>query len=165
MSSPWSEPLPYDLSRTPRRGSVPAQHGHVVPETPGTYVIYRASGANPGDAIVDIGEAGPRSDSKPHGLRGRLASSVAHSASERIAADLALGAHATGLCVVWIRTQSKEEAKHLQDGLLTLFRQQWGHQPPYNRKLEYCEQPQLFQQVYLDLMAHVASLLRGQATR
>ena len=92
MGLRWSKPLPYDLTRTPNRASVPKSHGHAVPELPGVYVICLSGCTETAEAIVDIGECGPRPNSSPRGLRGRLASGVAHSASELIAEEIQLRA-------------------------------------------------------------------------
>ena len=155
MTQAWSDPLPYDLTRTPRRASVPAELARRVPETPGTYVIYHPDQANACDTIVDIGETGLRPNSTPHGLRGRLATAVAHSASEKIAGDINDGGLSDELRIVWLQRDSKEDAKELQDALVTLFRQECGRQPAYNTKTEHHLQPEAFDSIYLDLKRHI----------
>ena len=151
MTQAWSNPLPYDLTRTVRRVSVPKQFAKSVPETPGTYVIYRVGQVNTCDAIVDIGEAGQRPNSTPQGLRGRLATTVAHSASKKIAVDINDGRLSEELRVVWLERESKDDAKELQDALITLFRQECGQQPIYNKKPEQHWQPEVFESIYADL--------------
>jgi hypothetical protein len=165
MIQPWSDPVPYDLSRTPRRASVPRGFSKSVPETPGTYVVYRIGQANPCEAIIDIGEAGPRARSTPKGLRGRLATAVAHAASKKIAADVGDGRLRDELRVVWVERQSKEDAKELQDALISLFRQECGRQPRYNTRVEKHPHPELFAPAYADLKRHIGCLLRRPITR
>jgi len=165
MIQAWCDPIPYDLSRTRCRASVPREFSKSVPETPGTYVIYRIGQANTCGAIIDIGEAGPRPNSAPKGLRGRLASTVAHSASERIAADMNDGRLPNELCMVWVERRSKEDAKQLQNALISLFRQECGHQPRYNRKLEEHPEPEAFLPLYAALKRHIGCLARRPTTR
>ena len=62
--------------------------------------ILRTGTSEVFDAILDIGECGPRANSTPHGLRGRLANDVPHSASQNIADDLRNGVLAGPLSVV-----------------------------------------------------------------
>jgi len=154
MTQPWSNPAPYDTTRTVRRVSVPKTLTESVPETPGTYVIYRAAQGDTCDVIIDIGETGPRPNSKPHGLRGRLATTVAHSASEKIARDTN-GGKVGDLRVVWSEAESKEAAKELQDALITLFRRECGRQPMYNTKHEDHLQPEAFESTYHDLKRQI----------
>ena len=155
MTQIWSNPKPYDVTRTLRRASVPRQFVKSVPETPGTYVIYRVGQTNICDAIVDIGEAGPRPNSTPHGLRGRLATTVAHSASEKIAAEITGGKLSDELRVVWLERESKDDAKELQDALITLFRQECGRQPVYNARSEHHPQPKAFESIYAALKKRI----------
>jgi hypothetical protein len=162
MMQAWSDPLPYDLSRAPRRASVPRRLSASVPQTPGTYVICAVGQTNTCDAIINIGEAGPRAKSTPKGLRGRLATTVAAAASERIAADIAGGRLPDRLCVVWVERESKEDAKELQDALITLFRMDCGRQPRYNRRLEQHPEPEAFVRLYAALKTHVGCLLQPQ---
>lgn len=147
----WSKAISYDLARTSWRASVPPHLTHVVPETPGTYAILRIGTAEIFDAILDIGECGPRANSTPHGLRGRLASDVPHSASKNIADDLRNGILVGPLSVVWVEMFSKDSAKDLQDALITLFRDEYGKQPRYNRKRENHSNPVPFIGVYQQL--------------
>ena len=165
MNQAWCDPIPYDLSRTRRRASVPREFIKSVPETPGTYVIYRIGQANTCDAVIDIGEAGLRPNSTPKGLRGRLATTVPHSASEKIAADTNDGKLPDELCVVWVERRSKEDAKELQNALVSLFRQECGRQPRYNTKLEQHPEPEDFVAVYAALKTHIGCLLRRPTTR
>ena len=165
MIQAWSEPIPYDVSRTPCRASVPREFSKSVPETPGTYVIYRIGQANTCDAVIDIGEAGLRPNSTPKGLRGRLATTVPHSASEKIAADTNDGKLPDELCVVWVERRSKEDAKELQNALVSLFRQECGRQPRYNTKLKQHPEPEDFVAVYAALKTHIGCLLRRPTTR
>jgi len=165
MMQAWSDPVPYDLSRTPRRASVPRGLSNSVPETPGTYVIYLIGQANPCDAIIDIGEAGPRANSTPKGLRGRLAAAVAAAASERMAADIERGKLPDRPCVVWVERQSKEDAKELQDALISLFRRDCGRQPRYNERLGQHPEPEAFEPVYVALKRHIGCLFRRPMTR
>lgn len=102
-------------------------------------------------AIVDIGETGLRPNSTSHGLRGRLATTVAHSASEKIAAGINDGTVFDELRVTWLQ----RDAKELQDALLTLFPQDCGRQPVYNRKTEHHMQPEVFESIYLDPKRHI----------
>ena len=155
MTQVWSNPIPYDTTRTLRRVSVPKAFTESVPETPGTYVIHRVAQGNACDIIIDIGETGPRPKSKPHGLRGRLATTVAHSASKKIARDIKGGKVFGDLRVVWTETESKEAAKELQDGLITLFRRECGRQPEYNAKREKHLQPEAFESIYDDLKRQI----------
>ena len=148
MNRNWSSPVPYDLTRTSRRASVPPSIERVMPETPGAYAIFRAGISRTIDAILDIGECGPRPRSSPHGLRGRLATSVAHSASERIARDLQTGVLTGTLHVAWLSASSKQSAKEIQDALITLFVQDCGTQPLYNNKLERHARPEPFNPDY-----------------
>jgi hypothetical protein len=64
----WSSPFPYDLTRTSRRVSVPTSFKHLVPEAAGAYVIYSSGSGAVDEAILDIGECGPRPNSSPRGL-------------------------------------------------------------------------------------------------
>ncbi len=141
--------------RTLRRVSVPKAFTESVPETPGTYVIYCVAQGNTCDIIIDIGETGLRPNSKPHGLRGRLATTVAHSASEKIVRDIERGKVFGDLRVVWTETESKEAAKGLQDGLITLFRRECGRQPKYNTKHEEHLKPETFESIYDDLKRRI----------
>jgi hypothetical protein len=126
-----------------------------APDVPGTYVIYRVGLASVCDAIVDVGETGQRPRSNIQGLRGRLATSVAHSASEKIASDIRSGKLSDDLRVVWIEQESKAEAKELQDALISLFRQECGRQPGYNTKRESHPSPEQFESVYDTLKVHI----------
>ena len=165
MTQAWCDPIPYDLSRTPCRASVPRELSKSVPETPGTYVIYRTGQSDTCDAILDIGEAGLRPNSTPKGLRGRLATAVAHSASEKIAADINDDKLPNELCVVRFERRSKEDARELQNALISLFRQECGRQPRYNTKLEQHPEPEAFVPVYAALKTHIGCLLRRPTTR
>lgn len=158
MKCTWSDPIPYDLKRTLRRASVPRQFAKSVPETSGTYVIYCVGQVNACDAIIDIGEAGPRPNSTPQGLRGRLATTVAHSASEKIALDIIINGPLDDLCVVWLERESKDDAKELQDALITLFRREFGRQPVYNIKWEQHPQPEAFESIYDSLKKQIGCL-------
>ena len=151
MIGNWSKPVLYDLTRTSRRASVPQHLAQLVPESSGTYAIFRSGKFNLFDALLDIGECGPRPNSKPHGLRGRLATNVPHSASEKIARDLRSGDIVEALSVVWIETPSKDSAKELQDALITLFRLDCSKQPRYNGKREHHPHPDIFRPAYLRL--------------
>ena len=153
MKRGWSNPVAYDLTRTLRRASVPKAFEHAVPEMPGIYVIYRLGQNNATEAILDIGECGPRPNSSRKGLRGRLASGVAHSASERIAQDVLSGVLTDDLFVVWREAESKNLAKDTQDALISLFRRDYGRQPRYNTKLEYHAHPEIFESIYTEVMA------------
>ena len=147
----WCSPTVYDVTRTPERASVPNRLTLTVPEAPGAYAIYHLGQAGVFETILDFGECGLRPNSKPHGLRGRLASNAAHSASARIALDLARGRLQGDLRVVWLEAETKELAKEIQDGLLSLFRRECGRQPRYNSKVEHHPCPGLFESVYSDL--------------
>lgn len=155
MTQVWSNPVLYDMTRTRRRVSVPKAFTERVPETPGTYVIHRVAQGNACEIIIGIGETGLRPNSKPHGLRGRLATGVAHSASEKIARDIERGKAVGDLRVVWIETESKEAAKELQDGLITLFRRECERQPEYNAKYEEHLEPEVFESIYDDLKKRI----------
>ncbi len=157
MEMIWSEPVPYDLTRTRKRASVPRSIERSVPESPGTYVIFRIGQGQISDSIVGIGECGPRLNSTPCGLRGRLASNVAHSASERMARDIVQGALVGDLRIAWRRAKSKAEAKEVQDGLIALFRQDFGRQPIYNAKVEDSPNPEAVQAVYKELKVLIRS--------
>lgn len=130
---------------------MPKEFACCVPEMPGTYAIYQKADTDFCNAVVDIGEAGPRAGSSPKGLRGRLATGVAHSASETMAADIQRGDLVGDLMVVWIRTGSKRDAKQLQDALLTLFRNECGRQPKYNRRQERHPTPESYMPEYVAL--------------
>jgi hypothetical protein len=155
MIQVWSNPVPYDTTRSLRRVTVPKASTETVPDTPGTYVIYRVAQGSTCDIIIDIGETGLRPNSKPHGLRGRLATTVDHSASEEIACDIKGGKVVGDLRVVWTEMESKEAAKELQDGLITLFRRECGRQPEYNAKYEEHLRPEVFESVYDDLKRRI----------
>lgn len=155
MTQVWSNPVPYDTTRSRRRVSVPRAFTGSVPQTPGTYVIYRVAEGNACDIVIDIGETGLRPKSIPHGLRGRLATTVAHSASEKIACDIKGGKAFGDLRVVWRKRESKEAAKELQDGLITLFRRECGRQPEYNAKHEEHLRPEEFISIYDDLKRRI----------
>ena len=162
IQSAWSNRRPYNLSRLVKRASVPKDFEGDVPETPGAYVIYKTGETDPGNAILDIGECGPRLGWRPHGLRGRLASRVPHSASERIAADIREGGlKSDHLFVVWMACASKADAKLMQDGLISLFVREFGRQPAYNRKREYCADASGFEAIYDGLKALVSSSVGG----
>ena len=135
-----------------------------MPECAGTYVIFRTGVGDLSESIIDIGECGPRPNSNPCGLRGRLASTVAHSASERIATDIARGHLDGDLAVVWVESTSKAVAKEIQDALICLFRRDFGRQPKYNAKIEYCEQPERFQATYAALKAIIRDLRFASST-
>lgn len=137
-SAEWSEPVAYDLTRTGKRASVPKERKSAVPRGAGVYAICaEGTGQSVSDLILDIGECGPRpSPSSGRGLQERLASAVAHSASERIARDVKNGKLQDALFVVWSQATSKEEAKKAQDALICLFKREFGKQPKYNTKLE-----------------------------
>ena len=130
MKPARSSPVPYDLTRTLKRARLPEKVTNAVPDSSSAHVIYRVGQGNIGARILDIGETDPRSKSTPHGLRGRLASAVAHSASQKMAADISNGSVQSEMCVIWLETTSKSSAKELQDALLTLFRQEYGHSRP-----------------------------------
>jgi hypothetical protein len=136
MKQSWSNPVRYDLTRSKRRASIPKEFASMVPESSGVYVIYRTGEGNVSEVILDIGETGPRPNSTAHGLRGRLATTVSHSASEKIARDKRNGKILCDLRVIWFETESKSHAKDLQDALITLFRSEYGLQPVYNSRLE-----------------------------
>lgn len=157
MMQAWSDPVPYDLSRTRRRASVPKKLAVSVPERPGTYAIYRIRQASVCDAVIDVGEAGPRSNSTPKGLRGRLATTVAHAASEKIASDINGSRLPDELHVVWVERQSKEDARELQNALITLFHQECGRQPRYNIKLEHHPKAGAFLPLYTALKTRIES--------
>ncbi len=165
MIQPWSDPIPYDLSRTLRRASVPPGFSSSVPQTPGTYVIYCTAQPDLCEAIIDIGEAGPRAKARPKGLRGRLATTVAHTASERMAADVQAGKLPNRLRVVWIERPSKEDAKELQDALISLFRTDCGRQPRHNKRLEQHPKPEAFLAICAALKRHIGGLLRHPTAR
>jgi len=164
MIQTWSDPIPYDLSRTPHRASVPKAFTSSVPETPGTYVIYCTGQSDLREAIIDIGETGPRARSTPKGLRGRLATTVPHAASERMAVDIKGGILPNKLGVVWVERPSKENAKQLQDALVTLFREEYRRQPRYNAKLESHAEPESFVPIYAALKRHIGCLLSRPTT-
>ena len=155
MSTSWSHPLPYDLTRSDRRVSIPPGFADQVPETPGAYVVYHPNRNNACDAILNIGETGLRPNSSPQGLRGRLATTVAHSASENIANDLRSGTLDSEINIVWCQCASKATAKELQDALITLFRDEYGRQPKYNRKREHSIKAPAFQTIYSELKSHI----------
>jgi hypothetical protein len=165
MQRSWSEPLPYDLSRTINRASVPRSSETKVPELPGTYVVFLTGEKKPEEAILDVGECGPRNRSKPCGLRARIASSVTHSASEKIASDIR-GHRLTGdFRVIWRTAESKQDAKFVQDALITLFRREFSRQPRYNSRPENCARPELFEPDYIALKTLVISLEKGNGVR
>jgi len=147
----WCSPIAYDLTRTSRRVSVPSDLELTVPEVPGAYAIYRQAHVDVCGTILDIGECGPRPKSKPHGLRGRLASGVAHSASEQMALDIRRGHIRNDLRVVWVEAETKKRAKEIQDALITLFRRECGEQPKYNTKPENHSNPESFVLIYAAL--------------
>lgn len=151
MNAHWSKPVPYDLARTPRRASVPKAFEHLVPQTPGTYAIFCVGQIDALKSILDIGECGPRLKSPPHGLRGRLATGVAHSASQRIAADMGVGRLSNDLRVVWFEAESKGVAKDAQDALVSLFRRDYGKQPKYNLKPEDHSKAAVFEAMFREL--------------
>lgn len=155
MEKGWNNPVVYNLRRTSFRASVPRESEETVPEKPGAYVIYDGSQKDLCKRIVDIGETGPRQNSKPHGLRGRLASTVAHSASQKMAEDIKTTKIADDLWIVWYWTESKKSAKDLQDALITLFRQECKRQPRYNTKWEEYSQPEKFESIYTDLKKQI----------
>jgi hypothetical protein len=157
MKKAWSDPVTYNLKRTLFRASIPKEYEKEVPETPGTYVIIDESSKALCEKIVDIGETGLRPASKPHGLRGRLASNVSHSASERIALDIKNGKIAENLSVVWYQTETKREAKAIQDALITLFCREYKRQPLYNKKVEIHRQPEQHISVYIDLKIRIGA--------
>ena len=158
MEKGWSDSVVYNLRRTFFRASVPKEAEGNVPEKPGSYIIYDKSQSDLCKRIIDIGETGPRPNSKPHGLRGRLASTVAHSASQKMAQDIQAGKIAINLWVIWYWTESKELAKELQDALITLFRREYKRQPQYNIKWEEHLQPEAFESIYIDLKRRLGSL-------
>lgn len=153
----WSNPIAYDLSRTSRRASVPRLVERTVPEAAGTYVIFRLNEAVLADVIIDIGECGPRLKSNPKGLRGRVASSVSHSASERMAQDIRQGTIDGELRIVWRKADSKKEAKDAQDALICLFRREFSRQPRYNARREDAKDPEPFRTAYDELKALIRS--------
>jgi hypothetical protein len=57
--------------------------------------------------------------------------------------------------VVWFERESKDDAKELQDALITLFRQECGRQPVYNTKLEQHLQPEAFESIYVALKTRI----------
>ena len=132
----WSPPVAYDLTRTEKRVSVPEEKKTAVPTRAGVYAICaRSPGKEVSDLILDIGECGPRPSSR-RGLRERLASTVDHSASERIAKDIKNGELGDVLFVVWAEADSKRGAKEAQDALICLFKREFGKQPKYNNRIE-----------------------------
>lgn len=151
MKQEWSNPVPYDLTRSKQRASIPKEFTSRVPESSGAYVIYRTGEGNMSEVILDIGETGLRPNSRPHGLRGRLATTVSHSASEKIARDIRRGKILCDLCVIWFETESKSLAKYLQDALITLFRREYGLQPVYNSRLEVHPQPDAYMEAFVQL--------------
>ena len=153
----WSEPVTVDLTRTEKRVSVPKEKQASVPRGAGVYAIC-AEGAGKGmsDSILDIGECGPR-PSSGRGLSERLASAVAHSASERIAKDITNGELREGLYVVWALARSKEEAEDAQDALICLFRREFGGRPKYNRKAKNPRHPDRYTLLYENLKTLVGS--------
>jgi len=155
MNKAWSDPVPYNLRRALFRASVPKEYEKDVPETPGTYVIVEESSETLCGKIIGIGETGLRPRSKPHGLRGRLASTVSHSASERIAKDIKNGKIADNLWVVWYQTETKQEAKDIQDAMITIFRRECKRQPRYNEKIEIHVNPELYISIFVDLKRRI----------
>ena len=117
----------------------------------GTYAIFRIGIGTFDALLLDIGECGPRVNSKPRGLRGRLATTVAHSSSQRLAIDVVSRVLPEPLYVVWTECTSKEHAKSMQDALLVLFKREFGHQPKYNTKVERCAEPDQFGASYESL--------------
>ena len=151
MKHTWSNPVPYDLTRSKQRASIPKEFLSRVPESSGAYVIFRKGVGDISKVILDIGEAGPRPNSTPHGLRGRLATTVSHSASEKIARDIRNGDILCDICVIWFETESKSLAKDLQDALITLFRREYGLQPVYNSRLELHPRPDVYVEAFVQL--------------
>ncbi len=151
MKIHWSKPVPYDLTRTSRRASVPKALEDGVPQTSGVYAIFRVGQTGALETILDIGECGPQPKSSPHGLRGRLATSVAHSASQRMAVDIGVGKLSGELRVVWFEAESKSLAKDAQDALASLFKREYGRQPEYNAKREDHPAPRTFEAVFEEL--------------
>ena len=150
-SGQWSEPVAFDLTRTENRVSVPKKEQDAVPKRAGVYAICaKASSKDTRDLILDIGECGPR-PSSGDGLRGRLASKVDHSASEKIAEDIRNGEIQDPLYVVWATAASKTEAKEAQDALICLFRREFGKQPKYNRETERSSSPDDHSRLYENL--------------
>jgi len=129
---------------------VPEECKHDVPEKPGVYAIYNAS--EPPEQIisrlVDIGECGFRPKSTHHGLKGRLATGVAHSASKKMARDIQAKLLSPNLRVVWYKAESKAEAKDMQDALIVLFSQEFGKQPRYNTKRERHDNPEIYKTIF-----------------
>ena len=148
----WTNWTNMDLTRVAYRVSVPDAIAHQIPRTPAVYAIRNplAPGA-PAERIIDIGMAGLR---RGKGVRGRLASAVAHSACERIAT-----AHAQGVLQLpvevscWI-LNGEAAAKSLEAGLMTLFNTEFHRLPMFNHQPEPHEAPQAYEQIYQELKAH-----------
>jgi hypothetical protein len=92
-----------------------------------------------GARILDLGEAGPQSKSTPHGLLGRLATTVAIQLPKEWLPTQAVGRCWTDRALFGLKP-SKSSAKELQDALLTLSCWEFGRQPVYNTKLEVHQQ-------------------------
>ena len=136
-----------------------------MPLRAGVYAICaEGSGKDVDDLILDIGECGPRPNTG-RGLRERLASTVDHSASEKIARDIKGGKVQNPLYVVWAVAASKEEAKEAQDALICLFRREFGEQPKYNTKEEDSNCPDGHAVLYENLKTLVGGRNRGDSER
>ncbi len=136
-----------------------------MPRSAGVYAICaEGSGKGVGDLILDIGECGPR-PSSGRGLRERLASTVEHSASEKIARDIKSGKVQDPLYVVWAVAACKEEAKEAQDALICLFGREFGEQPKYNTKKEDSNCPDDHAGLYENLKALVGGRNRRDSER
>uniref|UniRef100_UPI00059335B1 hypothetical protein n=1 Tax=Spirosoma panaciterrae TaxID=496058 RepID=UPI00059335B1 len=143
----WSKPISYDLTRTPRRVSVPKGLTEQVPAAPGIYVIIQTGENKIETSIIDIGLAGLRDGngtSKPKGLRGRIANTCAHSASEKIAEDIKGEKLSGQIKIIWLTTATELEAKELEAGLIKLFEREFGRRPQYNTRNAISKNPQRF---------------------
>jgi len=134
---------------------VPLNLANQVPQLPGVYVIFSTQKDTIEDRIIDIGMAGLR---KGQGLRGRIASAVAHSASENMADDIANGTLPDALQIVWINTDTQPEAKGLEEALITLFQNEFGRRPMYNGNGGHVANYGIYQPTYDALKLHIGQL-------
>ena len=151
----WSEPVPFDLTRTNRRVSVPKSFASKVPKLPGVYVIIRADKTAVQERILDVGMAGPRNGK---GLRGRIASCVAHSACQRIAEAISENVLTDTLKVIWLAADSDQRAKQLEGAILALFREEFSRLPLYNSNGGSTTHFEMYSPNYDALKQHVMSL-------